>query len=97
MPADQLMSLPLTARMTRDERAAFEIQRAKAAAPDLPWCDRCRRPVDRVTFTVADTPSLMIVAAECHGATATRTVRLREAGQGAIAVLGAELFGPAGR
>lgn len=90
--ADPLMSLPATATMTPDQRAQAARDKAMAAAPDHPWCGICGRPVDLVTFTPAETRGQMVVSAQCHGGTVTRTVAQREAHQGAIHILGADLF-----
>jgi len=87
------MDLPATARMTQAERAKARRDQAMAAAPDHPWCARCDRPVDLVTFTPAERRGQMDVSVQCHGATVTRTVPQRDANHGAIGVFGAEVFG----
>lgn len=91
--ADPLMTLPPNA----DQRRQAARDKAMAAAPDRPWCVQCGRPVDLIKFTATLRPGRMDVAAECHGATITRSVSQHDANQGAIAVFGAELFGEARR
>ncbi len=96
MATAPLMELPPGATWTKAQRDADKAARARAAraaAPHQPWCLRCDRAVELVTFRVAEGSGRMEVAARCHGVEVAAVVSFQAAAQGAIGVLGAELFG----